>query len=191
MKSDPQSLNSGFQLLNSINPLDDTLVSCIQNAADTMSSLKKLSTQSPHTEAARIRYCSTALQYTLLSVKYSDPMHEICRLSLLLLSEMLVNQSSLLFHKYEMLIARIWEIYDASATHLILPEFKLWVFIIVASCTISEKMRKNSLRVVSEAALALDVFTIGEAEPVLKIFLWDSTLETDTLQAAWSTFPSI
>ncbi|KAJ5987488.1 hypothetical protein N7451_011853 [Penicillium sp. IBT 35674x] len=190
MKSDPQFLNSGFQMLDSLNTLDGTLVSCIQNAADIMSSLKNLSIKSPHTEAARIRYFSTALQYTLLSVKYSDPIHEICRLSLLLLSEMLVNQSSWLFHKYEMLIAKIWDIYDASTTHLFVPELKLWVFIIVASCTISEKTRKNSLCVVSEAALALDVSTIKEAESVLKTFLWDSALETDTYKAAWDTLPS-
>lgn len=189
MKPDPQFLNSGFQMLNSLNRFDNYLISCIQNAADIMSSLKMLNIKSSHTEAARIRYCSTALQYTLLSVNYSDSIHEICRLSLLLFSEMLVNQSSLMFQKYEMLIAKIWDVYDASKVHLFPPEFKLWVFIIVASCTISEQARERSLHIVSQAALALDVFTNEEAESVLKVFLWDSALETNVYQSPRNILP--
>ncbi|KAJ5096820.1 hypothetical protein N7456_007541 [Penicillium angulare] len=184
---DPQleSLNIGFQRLNDISPLGDTLISCIQTAADIKASLVKLNKTSDLTEAATVRYWTTATQYTLLSTAYSNPIPEMCRLALLLFTEELVNQSVPFLFTYETLIGKLLAIYASSApesrfhpgTCYLPPHLRLWAFILAAKCTTVELTRKACLGAVAGALLEMEISDDEAVRFAVEELLWDTALE--------------
>ncbi|KAJ5708618.1 hypothetical protein N7488_008419 [Penicillium malachiteum] len=184
-KTHLRTINIGFKMLHKMTPFDDTLISCIQTVAEIIDSLKKLGETADYTEAASVRYWATALQYNLLSTAYSNPIHEICRLSILLFSELLVNESCSNSSPYEVLIAKIRAICtstetgctDLSNPSILPPQLRLWSFYLATNGT-GTKMTIDSCRsIAAGAAVELGLSTDEEVRSVLKQFLWDSSLE--------------
>ncbi|KAJ6015209.1 hypothetical protein N7540_009800 [Penicillium herquei] len=179
------NINIGFKMLHQMTPFDDTLISCAQTATDIIDSLKKLGKTAGHTEAARVRYWTTAMQYNLLSTTYSNPIHEICRLSILLFSELLVNESCSNSSPYEVLIAKITAIYNSTETRctnfsspsILPPQLRLWSFYLAAHATATKTTVDNCCSIAACAAVELGWSTDEGVRSVLKQFLWDSTLE--------------
>ena len=183
--SNIQSLNIGFQRLNQIAPFDEMLISCIQRTVDIIASLETLSKTHSHTEAAKARYWTTALQYTLLSAAYSNPILEICRLALLLFSEILVNQSSTPISAYEMLIGKMLAMVETpvsespidSTAISIPPSLLLWAFLLAAHSTFEEQTSQRCLGVILDALSELELSTYEDVRFALGEFLWEFNLE--------------
>ncbi|KAJ5720039.1 hypothetical protein N7493_006917 [Penicillium malachiteum] len=194
-KTHIQTINIGFKMLHEISPFDTTLISCIQTAAEIIASLKKLGKTAGYTEAASVRYWTTALQYNLLSTAYSNPIHEICRLAILLFSELLVNQSCSNSSPYEVLISKITAIYKSTETgctdfsnpSILPPQLRLWSFCLAAYGTGTKMTIDNCRSIAAGAASELGLSTDEEVRSVLKQFLWDSSSEINAAPFSFQT----
>ncbi|OKL58353.1 hypothetical protein UA08_06014 [Talaromyces atroroseus] len=148
---------AGFRTLDRILMLDERIkhcVDCLDEASHLIASL--MENRKDYAAAAKIRFLVTKSQYQLLSTeKYSHPMHELCRLVLLLFAESLVNPSPPHLPLCDLLLAKFRDLWKDSTDNnnddndddnnniccatingqqFALPlDFKLWAMFVAAS----------------------------------------------------------
>jgi len=177
----------GFQVLKLIMPLDQALISCIQTLTETTRVMQSLSTTSGEAEAATVRYWITASQYSLLSVEYHDPFHEICRLALLIFSDIFINEDIGRIPIYDQLVTKFWRHVssDPGRFSAIPSEFNFWVLFLANLATTSRDLAECCGQALAEVASAMKIFTWEDAKSVLESFLWCSTFEENRFKALW------
>jgi hypothetical protein len=169
---------------------------------------------SGYTAAVKLRFLITAAQYKLLSIeKYSHPVHELCRLALLLYSENMVNPSPPLLPICDQLAAKLRDSlnnyfhnnndtpndhndddYNTSCTLInkqqyALPlDFKLWALFVAAS-TVSSPNRPLMewyLRSIADIAFIMDIDSWHALVAVIGTFLFDNSVQGRRYLEIWN-----
>ncbi|CRG91748.1 hypothetical protein PISL3812_08800 [Talaromyces islandicus] len=169
----------GFQRLEKLITLNDTLKYCINALADAMQSMKRLkSRKGGRAEAAQVRFWFTATQYTLLSVDY-DPSQtslRVCQIALILFSICLIDEQHTQLPVCDMLIAKLQSLWEQGSFRSLPAEFTLWT-IFLASCAVSDDQLKVwCLSALRTTATVMGVHSWEEVSQVLEKLLWDSEL---------------
>lgn len=185
--------SKGFQRLEKIITLDETLKYCINSLADAMQSMKRLkSKKGGRAEAAQVRFWFTATQYTLLSVYYnsSQTSLQICRLALILVSTCLTGEQNTHLPVCDMLIAKLQSLWEEGCFRSLPADFTLWT-ILLAFCTVSDdQLREPCLSALLSTANDMGVRSWEEVSQVLETFLWDSDWFDYQYLNIWNDTPS-
>lgn len=184
----------GFRVLDKSLPFDEKMTNSINslNEANHMIATIIGNKANRHSYAAKIRFIITKTQYTLLSIGgYSHPIHELCRMVLLLFSESMVNESPPRLPICDILAARfqaLWEDSLDNDKYFIPLDFKLWAMFVGAS-TVSatnSSLMELYLRSIVDIVRVMDIESWQRLVLVFSAFLWDNSVHESRYLEIWS-----
>lgn len=190
--NDISTITTGFHEVDGIYTLGTDIkkhITALEEATRLASSLvlNKINGQAT---AARIRFLVTRTQYTLLSTpKYSNPVHEMCRLVLVLYSESMVNESPPRLPICDVLIANFREIWTTTSDtyNLITPHFKLWSLFVAASVIsiFAKPLMDWYLACINETTSKMGVRNWRDLMYMFNTFLWEERVHGKRYMEIW------
>ncbi|GKZ51565.1 hypothetical protein AbraIFM66951_006118, partial [Aspergillus brasiliensis] len=184
-------LAHGFQELDSLLHIEHALKAVICDIQRLVAEFSSITKSSGQTVVAKIRFWTTSIQYTLLSLQYGDDCsrmqaHEVCRLSLVLLINTVFHESPPGASTSDILISQLRRLLeDAAVLAWLPPTFHLWTLYLATCNAASPPLRAWSLAAMSELVMQVGISDEEEFSRQLTLFPFDPPTHTVICPTIW------
>lgn len=184
-------LVQGFQELDCVLGIESALKAVIDDIQSLVEEFSSITKSSGQTVVARIRFWLTSIQYTLLSLQYSDDCsrvqaQEVCRLSLLLLINAVFHESPPGASTSDVLISQLRRLLENAEVLDWFPlTFRLWTLYLATCNVASSTLRAWSIAAISEVVLQMGIPDEEEFSRQLTLFPFDPPTHNVICPTIW------
>ncbi|GJP94225.1 carboxylesterase family protein [Aspergillus niger] len=184
-------LVQGFQELDCVLGIESALKAVIDDIKSLVEEFSSITKSSGQTVVARIRFWLTSIQYTLLSLQYSDDCsrvqaQEVCRLSLLLLINAVFHESPPGASTSDVLISQLRRLLENAEVLDWFPlTFRLWALYLATCNVASSTLRVWSIAAISEVVLQMGIADEEEFSRRLTLFPFDPPTHNVICPTIW------